>query len=119
MARRVHRATAPGTDTRPARRRGRARRALYAELMTRYGWGEVTARVQECWREGDRAGAATLISDEILDEVAVAGEPDECRARLGWHREQGIALPILCPPHGATGAMIERTIRELAPARLG
>lgn len=92
---------------------------FYAELMKRYGWGEVTARVQECWRQGDRAGAAALISDEILDELAVVGEPDECRAKLPWLREQGIALPILCPPHGATGEMIERTIRELAPARLG
>lgn len=88
---------------------------FYAELMKRYGWAEVTARVQERWRQGDRAGAAALISDEILDELAIVGEPDECRAKLRWHQEQGITLPILCPPHGATGTMIERTIRELAP----
>jgi alkanesulfonate monooxygenase SsuD/methylene tetrahydromethanopterin reductase-like flavin-dependent oxidoreductase (luciferase family) len=92
---------------------------FYAELMTRYGWGEIAERVQARWKEGDRTAAAALISDEIVDELAITGAPDECRARLRRYQEQGVALPILAPPHGATGPMIARTIRELAPARLG
>lgn len=92
---------------------------FYARLLTRYGWGDIAERVQVRWKEGDRAAAAALISDEIIDELTITGEPDECRAKLRRFHEQGLTLPILAPPHGASGPMIARTIRELAPAHLG
>lgn len=91
---------------------------FYAELLTRYGYGETAERVRAYWAQGDRRAAAAQITDEVLDEIAIVGEPDECRAKLRWFQEHGVALPILAPPHGATGAMIARSIRELAPARL-
>jgi 5,10-methylenetetrahydromethanopterin reductase len=61
--------------------------------------------------------AADLVTDEMLDAVAVAGTPAQCRAALGRWAEAGLDGVIAVVPEGADFArQIERLGRELCPA---
>jgi alkanesulfonate monooxygenase SsuD/methylene tetrahydromethanopterin reductase-like flavin-dependent oxidoreductase (luciferase family) len=65
---------------------------------------------------GQRRAAAALVTDEIIDAVAVAGTPAECRASLGRWAEAGLDGVVAVVPEAADLArQIERLGRELAP----
>jgi alkanesulfonate monooxygenase SsuD/methylene tetrahydromethanopterin reductase-like flavin-dependent oxidoreductase (luciferase family) len=54
----------------------------YDGILDLHGFSDVAARIRELWRSFDLAGMTALVSDEMLDAMAVAGTPDECRAAL-------------------------------------
>ena len=66
--------------------------------------------VRSAFNERGLDAAADQVSDEIVDYVAAAGTPDECRARLDEYRAAGVRLPILAPLEGT----MEPTIDALA-----
>ncbi|MBI2218981.1 MAG: LLM class flavin-dependent oxidoreductase [Candidatus Rokubacteria bacterium] len=78
----------------------------------------------QAFRDALAAGkpAAELVTDEVIDTLAVAGTPAECRDALArWH-EAGLDAPIAVVPGAADlRAQIEAIGAELAPcwARLG
>jgi 5,10-methylenetetrahydromethanopterin reductase len=51
--------------------------------------------------------AAEHVSDEIVDYLAAAGTPEECRARLDEYRAAGVHLPILAPLEGTMRLAID------------
>lgn len=51
--------------------------------------------------------ASEHIGDEIVERLAVAGTPDECRARLDEYRAAGIHVPTLAPLEGTMDLAIE------------
>ena len=64
-----------------------------------------------------RRPAAELVTDELMDAVAIAGTPAECRAALARWAEAGLDSVVAVVPEGADlGGQIERLGRELAPA---
>jgi probable F420-dependent oxidoreductase len=54
----------------------------YDSILRLHGFDDVAAQIRELWKSFDLAGMTALVSDEMLDEMAVAGTPDECRAAL-------------------------------------
>lgn len=56
--------------------------------------------------------AAALVGDDVVARLAVAGTPEECRARLDAYRSAGVAVPVLAPVEGA----LEPVLDLLAPA---
>lgn len=90
--------------------------AYYNQLVARYGYGAEAARVKEAWVRGDRAAAASAVTDDLLDDVAIAGDVDQARAALEAYRAGGVTLPIVSFAHGATPEMVRRTIEAFAPA---
>lgn len=94
--------TMVSTDRKVARSRMRARVAYYACVIPRYGrlmvdagFGEEVAAINKAWYDGDHDRAASLVSDGLMDEFTLAGNPDECRARIEQFRQAGIDLPLL------------------------
>jgi len=85
----------------------------YANFLTRAGFGTDVTRVRSLWRDGNVAGAAHAVPGELLSRVSISG-PNP-RAALDEFRSEGIQIPILAPPRGATREEIEGTIDELAP----
>jgi alkanesulfonate monooxygenase SsuD/methylene tetrahydromethanopterin reductase-like flavin-dependent oxidoreductase (luciferase family) len=67
----------------------------YTATLARQGYGQSVAPVLDAWRAGDRALAASLLPEEIVDDFFVHGTPDECRARLETYREAGVRTAIL------------------------
>jgi len=65
----------------------------YDRILDLHGFTEVAARIRELWKSFDLAGMTALVTDEMLDEMAVAGTPDECRAAV--ERRAGTADQLL------------------------
>jgi 5,10-methylenetetrahydromethanopterin reductase len=64
-----------------------------------------------------RRPAAELVTDELMDAVAVVGTPAECRAALARWAEAGLDGVVAVIPEGADRArQIERLGREVSPA---
>jgi probable F420-dependent oxidoreductase len=115
---------AVGPDAAEARERLKPGVALYAGFFPRYnrvlaesGFPEAAAAIRAAWQRGDRAGAARLVPDALVDAVALAGPPEHCRARIDEYRAAGVALPILTPRvrEGGGGVAVHEVIRACAP----
>jgi len=64
-----------------------------------------------------RAAAADLVTNDLLDTVAIAGTPAECRSALERWAEAGLdAVIAVVPEAGDLAVQIERIGRELSPA---
>jgi 5,10-methylenetetrahydromethanopterin reductase len=90
----------------------------YARLLAEAGFADAVRAVQAAWRAGDRARAAALVPDALVEAVALAGPPGACRARLEAYRAAGLALPIVTPRVEGPGALGQAldAIRALAPS---
>lgn len=73
-------------------------------------------RIANAWRNGDRADAAQAVTDEMVDDLGVAGTAEDARERL---RELEDTTPIdhamLVVPAQAADELAEQTITALAP----
>lgn len=91
--------------------------AFYHELMHSYGWGEEADRLQALWKQGDRAGAAKVVTREMLDATVIAGTRDECIAAIEARRAAGFKHIVCFPPHGISKEMLADTLRTLGPGQ--
>jgi alkanesulfonate monooxygenase SsuD/methylene tetrahydromethanopterin reductase-like flavin-dependent oxidoreductase (luciferase family) len=75
------------------------------------GFEEQAAAVREAWSRGDFEGMAASVTEQMIDAIALAGTPDEVRARFEERWEGVYERPLLWPPafRGAEGvrALIE------------
>jgi probable F420-dependent oxidoreductase len=89
----------------------------YNRLLAEAGFPEAVRAIKEAFDRGGRDAAAKAVPDELVDAVALAGTPDECRARIDEYRRAGLALPIVSPrvsgPDGQQAALA--AIRACAP----
>jgi probable F420-dependent oxidoreductase len=69
----------------------------YNRLLAESGFPEAVRAVKAAWDAGDHAAATRAVPDELIDSVAVAGTPDQCRERIERYRSAGLRLPILSP----------------------
>jgi 5,10-methylenetetrahydromethanopterin reductase len=61
--------------------------------------------------------AADLVTDDLVDALAVAGTPADCRAALARWRAAGLDAPVALVPEGTDlDEQLERLGREIAPA---
>ena len=89
--------------TREPRAREQFRRAVTAYLNVpvyrRFhqwlGRGEALAEMNARWDAGDRKGALAAVPERAIDELAVFGTPEECRAQLARYVDNGVTVPIL------------------------
>ena len=83
----------------------------YDRILDLHGFTDVAARIRELWKSFDLAGMTALVTDEMLDEMAVAGTPDECRAALEKRAPSADRL-LLGAPVVATDADRIRTYHD-------
>lgn len=89
-------------DVDPARARREAKQQLgfylstelYHTILDLHGARQVGLACQAAMRRGDLAAAGEAVPDGLLDEMAIAGTPDEARAALLRWRE--IAPLVVC-----------------------
>jgi probable F420-dependent oxidoreductase len=114
----------PTDDADHARRVGRRMIAAYltvpayAEFHRWLGRGDALAPMWRAWSSGDRKGALAAIPDEVVDELIVHGEPDECRAKVQRYADAGVTVPVMAllpTPDLQTGgpAALAARIRDL------
>jgi 5,10-methylenetetrahydromethanopterin reductase len=108
---------------------GRAARTRVRPLLARYlgvlhgqsilADAGLSAAATQPLREALLAGrpAAELVTDEMVDTLAVAGTPAECRGALQRLAEAGLDAPVAVVPAGAAlGEQLHEIGRTLAPA---
>jgi probable F420-dependent oxidoreductase len=98
---------APGDDVDRAREDAKRQIAFHATVRTYdsiidlHGFTEIAARIRELWRSFDLLGMTALVTDEMLDTMAVAGTPAECRERVA-ERAASVERVLLGAPVVAT-----------------
>ena len=89
----------------------------YYNLFCRYGYQRESDAIRAAWADRQRDKAATLITDEMVENIAILGNSAACRAKLEQFRSNGADMPVVAFPHGASTAAIERTLEALAPLK--
>jgi alkanesulfonate monooxygenase SsuD/methylene tetrahydromethanopterin reductase-like flavin-dependent oxidoreductase (luciferase family) len=49
----------------------------------------------DAWTAGDRKAATAAVPDEVIDDLIVHGTAEECAAKIGAYREEGVDIPIV------------------------
>ena len=92
------------TDSTDEQARRAARRGVafycasehYLHIADLAGLGERAREVKAVWETRDFAGAAELVTDEMLERFIVFGSEDQCRQRVRWLLGEGV-YPIVYP----------------------
>ena len=94
---------------------GAKEKNFYVELADRAGHGEAARAVQERALAGDRTGAATALTDELIDALALAVTPAGLDDRLAAYEACGVTTLVAVP----CGPDRARIVRTLADALVG
>ena len=63
---------------------------FYHQYMHRIGFGEESDMIREAYLSRDRDRAARLVTDEMVDEMTIIGDPDQCRDQMRTYFEAGV-----------------------------
>jgi F420-dependent oxidoreductase-like protein len=70
---------------------------FYNDLVSRYGYGEQAARVQDLYLAGRKQEAIAELPDELVDEVSLIGPEARIAERLRAWEDAGVTT-LLVPP---------------------
>ena len=87
----------------------------YHDLFCRFGYQAEANAIKNAWMSGNRKIAASLITNQMLDNITVIGNPETCRSKIERFRQMGADVPVIAFHHRATPDSIMETIRALAP----
>jgi probable F420-dependent oxidoreductase len=95
--------TAISQDREEARQEAKSQIAFYATarsyagILDLHGWQQAKEGIYEAFKTFDFARMASFVSDEMVEEIAVTGTPEECREKL--RRWEGVIdTPLLYAP---------------------
>ena len=91
---------------------GTAERNFYFDAYRRQGWGERADAVRAAWQGGDRAGAAALVTDEMVLGTTLVGTEERVAARLRDWAAAGVGTVRLYP----AGEPLDERLTTLARA---
>ena len=90
----------------------------YAEFHRWLGRGPRLERVWQLWEDGDRAGAAQAVPNDVVDELVLHGNPASCREQVLRYVEAGVQIPVLAllpSPETADQAGLAAVLAALGP----
>lgn len=73
-------------------------RNFYNDLVSRYGYAEAAAQVQDLYLAGERRAATAAVPDALVDELNLIGTKAELRDRLDVWREAGVTTLNVSAP---------------------
>lgn len=89
---------------------------FYRDALARQGYEDLANEIHDNWDDGDRERIVAEFPEDLLDELAVAGTPAECRDRIDeFEAIDGVTSASVSFPRAAEQADIQRTIETLAP----
>ena len=84
--------------------------SVYNSFLAWGGYEEIAATIREGWAAKDRDKTTGALTDEIIDEIGIIGNEQECRERLVWCAKAGVHTHIIAPFAGATPDEVQRTL---------
>jgi F420-dependent oxidoreductase-like protein len=88
----------------------------YHALLSRLGFAENADLVKNLYAENKRSEAAAAVSEQMLEALVIAGDPEFCRSRLSEWREAGVQMPILNMPTDMGPELCQMYMQLMAPA---
>jgi F420-dependent oxidoreductase-like protein len=76
---------------------GSREKNFYNALVSRYGFEEAAAKVQDLYLAGKKDEAAAALPAELIDTVALCGPRDRVKDRLAVYRDAGVGTLITSP----------------------
>ena len=70
---------------------------VYNRSLAQQGFAEQARAIREAWTAGERDKAAAQVTDEMLNELNVFGDSDECRKKIDQFRDAGVRTPVVLP----------------------
>lgn len=86
----------------------------YRKFVAGFGFEREVEEIRTTWAAKQHAAARAAVTDDMVDQIAIAGTPDECRAKLAEVRAAGADLPILFFPGACTNRMVELALATMA-----
>ncbi len=88
---------------------------VYNKFLAWAGFEDAAGTISEGWAAKDRAKTGGAMTDALIDEVAIIGNEDECRARIRDDADGGIHTHIIAPLAGSNAAEAMRTFKAFTP----
>lgn len=89
---------------------------FYGQALARQGFESVAKSVATAWQAGDRDSAIETVQTELLDEIAIAGDPETARSQLEQFTSiDGVDAVAVSFPRGAETDEVMSTLEALAP----
>ena len=88
----------------------------YHDLFCRFGYQHQADAIKRAWVSGDRKLAASLVDNQMLDNITVIGDVETCRSKIARFRQMGATMPVVAFHHRATPNSMMNTIQALAPS---
>lgn len=89
---------------------------FYRDALARQGYEETADEISARWASGEKDAAVAAIGDDLLDSLAAAGTPEECRERIEtFEAIDGVDAVSVSFPRAADRAVIDATMDALAP----
>ncbi|MGW2824310.1 LLM class F420-dependent oxidoreductase [Streptomyces sp. NPDC001443] len=82
-------------------------RNFYNALVSRYGFEEPAARIEELYQSGRKAEAAAAVPEELVDGLALVGPPGLVEERVAAFRESGVTGLNAAPVAGTHDRRVE------------
>jgi len=87
----------------------------YHAMFCRFGYEENANLVRDLYVAGNKKESIEAVSDELVDEIAIVGAPEQCRERLGEWRANGMGHALVGLNPGATAESAEFVLKAVAP----
>ena len=65
-------------------------RNFHNEMVSKYGYANVAAEIQDLYLAGRKQEATDLVPDELCDEISLCGPPARIRERFGAWQQAGV-----------------------------
>ena len=88
----------------------------YTRLFRSYGFDSEVDAVLDAWSVGDRAATSKAVTDEMLDDFCLLGDPRSVVADISVFRRVGVQTPILRFPDGLSAEGMVEMLRGVAVA---
>jgi len=88
---------------------------VYNNFLAWAGFEDAAATITEGWAQKNRDKTTGALTDALIDEIAIIGTEDECRARMLEDARGGIHTHIVAPLAGAEGDEVLRTFNAFKP----
>ncbi len=83
---------------------------LYHTILEPHGWQEQGETIAAAFRQGDFAAMAAAVTEEMIDEIAIAGTPDEVRDQIKQWDDLAEHVLLYTPSIGIKGERVEENL---------
>ena len=92
---------------------------LYHSILEPHGWKAHGEAIAAAFRKGDFAAMAAAVTDEMIDEIAIAGTPDEVREQI--RQWEGLTSHVLLysPSVGIRGERVMENLQAITDTFAG